>query len=131
MVLHFKFNPPAFRAFTVTGDCFSQKLFIKFTSQKGKNIGTFEVLKCVPNQRRIDFPQSFTALKHHTGCVLALVYTPVIALMADFFYGIKIRVHPMCKEIKLAAEAFESNLSASSCALWMSLIWEKELSYMR
>lgn len=34
--LHFEFDPPAFRAFTVIGDCFSLKLMVEFTPQKGK-----------------------------------------------------------------------------------------------
>lgn len=48
--------------------------------------------------------QNFTALKHDIGCVLALVYAPVISLMEDAFYGIKKWINFMSKRIKLAAE---------------------------
>ena len=103
--LHFEFNPPAFWTFTVIGDCFSQKLCIKFTSKKRKNIRTFEVVECVTNQGWINILQSIAALKHDIGCVLALVHAPVIALVENLFYRIKIRIYFMGKEIKLTAEA--------------------------
>lgn len=42
--LHFKFDSPSLRMFAVIGGCFSQKLCIKFLSEEGKDIGTFEVV---------------------------------------------------------------------------------------
>lgn len=60
----------------------------------------------MPDQGWINILQSLTALKHNIGRVLALVYTPVVTLVEGLFYGIKIRVHFMCKEIQLAAQAF-------------------------
>ena len=104
--LHFEFDPPAFRAFAVIGDGLSLKLWIKFTPKKGKNVSTSEVIECVPDQGWINILQSLTALKHDIGRVLALIHTPVVSLVECFFYGIKIRVHYMCKEIQLAAKAF-------------------------
>lgn len=65
---------------------------VQFTSEERENIGTVEVIECVFNQGWIKILQSFTALKHNIGCILALVYTPVIASVQDFLNGIKIWV---------------------------------------
>lgn len=91
---------------------------VKFTPQKGKNICTMKVVKCVTYQRWINILQSFTALKHDIGSVLALVYTPVVSLMEGFFNRIKIRVHFMCKEIQLSAEAFGIEPIGKFLGLW-------------
>ena len=116
--LHFKFDSPAFWTFTVIGDCFSQKLMVRFASQEGKDICTFEVIECVPNQGWIDILQSLAAFEHDIGCVLALVHTPVVSLVKGFFNRIKIRVYFMCEEIKLSAEAFGIELIGEFLSLW-------------
>ena len=76
---------------------------VKFTSEERENICTSEVIECVFNQGWIQILQSFTALKHNIGCILALVYTSVVASVQDFLNGTKIGVHDMCKQVKLAA----------------------------
>ncbi len=81
--LHLKFDPPSLRTFTVIGDCFSQKLWVKFTSKEGKDICALEVVECVPNQGWLDILQSLTAFKYNISCVLALVYKPVVSGMQD------------------------------------------------
>ena len=116
--LHFEFNPPAFRAFTVIGDCLSLKLMVKFTPQKGKNICAMEAVKCVAYQGWINILQSFTALKHDIGSVLALVHTPVVSLVEGSFNRIKIRVHLTCKEIQLSAETFGIEPVGKFLRLW-------------
>lgn len=82
--LHFEFNPPAFRALTVIGDCLSLKLMVKFTPKKRKNIRTVEVIECVAYQGWINILQSLPALKHNIGSVLALIHTPVVSLVEGF-----------------------------------------------
>ena len=104
--LHLELDPPALWTLTALGDCFSQKLWVKSTSEEGKDICTSEAMECVPNQGWIDILQSLTALEHDIGCVLALVYTPMVSGMQDAFDSIKIRVHFMREQVDLSAQGF-------------------------
>lgn len=89
-----------------------------------------EVIKCAAYQGWINILQSLPAFKHNIGSVLALIHAPVVSLVESFFNRIKIRVHFMCKEVKLSAQAFGIKPVGKFLCLCNVADLEKELSYI-